>query len=377
MKLVITAGGGGHFAPALAVIIQAPKEWEIVLIGRKFAFEEDKTVSLEYTTAKTLGIPFRSLETARLQRKFTIHTLPSFFKLPGGLYQALQILRKEKPDMVLSFGGYISVPVVIAASILKIPIVVHEQTLRAGLSNKIASHFARYICVSWEQSKAYFPKGKTIVTGNPLKISVMNKKDFFMGHVLDKKDAALPVLYVTGGSLGSHPINVFIEGCLEKLLQKYVVVHQTGDAQTYADYDRLLLKKNQLSDTLQKRYILTKFVAAEELGSILKKTTLVIARSGINTVSEMLYFEKPTLFIPLPFSQGNEQHENALFFKRQGLGEVFAQTSLTAEKLYEHIVSMVTHKERYEQKGKSAKSLITIDAAQNILAVCEKSLYDR
>lgn len=374
MKILITAGGGGHFAPALAVIHALPKTWDVLLIGRKYAFEADQTISLEYKTAQSLGIPFRWLTTARLQRKFTRYTLSSFLKIPIGFYDAMKMVREYKPDLVLSFGGYVSVPVVLAAALLRIPVVVHEQTLQAGLSNKIAARFARFICISWEQSNAYFPKGKTILTGNPLKVDMMSKKDFFAHHSISSTDAALPLLYITGGSLGSHPINMLLDGCLEKLLQKFVIVHQTGDAKEYGDFDQLSQKRDSLPIQLQKRYILIKFIDPYELGSILQKATLVVARSGINTVSELLYFGKPTLFIPLPISAGNEQLENALFFKKQGLGEVFAQDSLTSEKLYEHIVSMIAHKDRYEKNAHRARELLHTDAVNNIIHVCEKAL---
>src|SRR5436305_1641956 len=132
MKLLIVAGGGGHFAPALAVIEKLPKEIEILVVGRKYVFEGDRTLSLEYQTATKLRIPFKTLTTGRLQRKFTRYTFNSLLKIPIGLSQATNILTKFKPDAVLSFGGYISVPVTLAASILRIPLVLHEQTLEAG-----------------------------------------------------------------------------------------------------------------------------------------------------------------------------------------------------------------------------------------------------
>lgn len=376
MKVLITAGGGGHFAPALSVIQVLPKDWEILLVGRKYAFEADKTISLEYKTATALDIPFQAITTARLQRTFTPYTLSSLVKLPVGFYEAYKLLKKYKPDLVLSFGGYVSVPVVVAAAVLRVPIVIHEQTFHAGLSNKIAARFAKYICVSWEASKQYFPKEKTVVTGNPLKIEMMEKKNFFSSHPLASENEKLPLIYITGGSLGSHAINLLLDGCLERLLEKFVLVHQTGDAQEYKDFDWLSDRKNILPEKLQKRYILTKFVEPQETGSILKKATVVIARAGINTVSELLYFGKPALLIPLPFSQGNEQRVNAHFLKKQGLGEVFEQESLTSEKLYEHILSMITHKDRYEKNSTHAKSKIITNAAENILTVCQKALYE-
>ncbi|MBP9719153.1 MAG: UDP-N-acetylglucosamine--N-acetylmuramyl-(pentapeptide) pyrophosphoryl-undecaprenol N-acetylglucosamine transferase [Candidatus Levybacteria bacterium] len=377
MKIVVTAGGGGHFAPALSLIQAMPKDWDVLLIGRKYAFEADKTISLEYETAKSLGIPFRSLTTARLQRKFTRYTLTSLLKFPKGFYEAFSVLKTYRPNLIVSFGGYVSVPVVMAAALLRIPVVVHEQTFHAGLSNKINAYFAKYVCVSWEESKASFPKRKTVLTGNPLRIAMMDKKDFFGKNPLSASDAALPLLFITGGSLGSHPINVLIEGCLEKLLEKYVIVHQTGDAQEYKDFDWLAEKKAMLPLPLQKRYVVTKFVDPKEIGSVYRKTTLVICRAGINTVSELLYFGKPALLIPLAFSGKDEQRTNALFFKKQGLGEVFEQKNLTSDKLYEHIRSMVEHKDLYEKHATLARSKIIPEAVENILAVCEQSLHEK
>jgi UDP-N-acetylglucosamine--N-acetylmuramyl-(pentapeptide) pyrophosphoryl-undecaprenol N-acetylglucosamine transferase len=376
MKVLITAGGGGHFSAALAVILQLPKEMPYILVGRKYAFEADNTLSFESKLAKELGIPFKSISSSRLQRHFDIHSLRSLFRFPKSFYEAYTIVRLEKPDLVLSFGGYTSVPIVFAAALLRIPIVIHEQTLHAGLANTIASYFAKAICISWEASAKYFPKKKVVLTGNPIRFDLMMEKDFFKQEPIYEKDIHLPVIYVTGGSLGSHPINLLLRDSIEKLLKKYVVIHQTGAAEEFKDFEMLEGIRKTFPENLQRRYILTKFVSPQMLGSIYQKSDLVIGRSGINTVSELLYFGKPTLFIPLPFAQKNEQMVNALFFKKQGLGEVFEQKNLTGEKLYEYIVSMMTHRERYIQHAKKAKELITVDAVKHILAVCEKALYD-
>jgi UDP-N-acetylglucosamine--N-acetylmuramyl-(pentapeptide) pyrophosphoryl-undecaprenol N-acetylglucosamine transferase len=374
MRIIITAGGGGHFAPALSVINTLPKEWDVLFIGRKYAFEADKTLSFEFKTAQEIGLPFQAISAGRLQRHWSRHAIPAFLRFPLGFLQAYRILSTYKPHLILSFGGYVSLPVVLAGALLRIPIVVHEQTLKVGLSNSIAAHVAKTICVSWEPSKQYFPKEKVVFTGNPLKLDKKEQKDFFKTHPIAPKDTSLPLLYITGGSLGSHAINELIADCIEKLLQKYVIVHQSGDAQEYKDFDSLLAKRNALPKHLQDRYIVTKFIDPYEVASLLQKATLVVSRAGMSTVSELLYFGKPTLFIPLPISQNNEQMENALFFKNQGLGEVFPQKTLSGERLYEHIVSMVTHHERYLKNAPKAKTLIQPDAASHILAVCEKAM---
>ncbi|MBI4096937.1 MAG: glycosyltransferase [Candidatus Levybacteria bacterium] len=160
---------GGHLSPALAVIDAKPSGVDVLFIGRKHALEGDQARSFEEKVISEKGIPFHALTTGRLQRKLTRHTMVSLFKLPYGAVQAFSLLGKTKPDVILSFGSYVSLPVVIAASMRNIPVVIHEQTLEAGLANKIAARFATKICISWESSMPFFPREKTVLTGNPIR----------------------------------------------------------------------------------------------------------------------------------------------------------------------------------------------------------------
>lgn len=355
MKIIITAGGG-HFSPALAVIESLPKNIEVLIIGRKHSLEGDEAISLEYSYAQKLDIPFKDVVTGRLQRKWTRYTLLSLIKFPQGVIQAYNIVKNFRPDIVLSFGGYVSLPVVIASSLLRIPIVVHEQTFGAGLSNRIAGFLARKICISWEESRKFFPKDKTILTGNPIrKFSTENKKEQFTNN------EKLPVIYVTGGSLGSHPINVLIEGCLKRLLESYIVIHQTGDAHKYGDFDRLCVLKNKLKGQLKSRYNLVKFFPPNRVGEILKNSTIVVSRAGINTVCELIMFQKPSILIPLPFSQSHEQKQNALFLKNLGLGEVLDQESTNSEKLYKFLISMISKINSYKVDTKYVRLISDAD----------------
>src|SRR3989344_445253 len=327
MKLLIVAGGGGHFAPALAVIEKLPKDWELLVVGRKYVFEGDQSLSLEYQTATKLNIPFHALTTGRLQRKFTRYTINSLLKIPIGLSQATSILAKFKPDVVLSFGGYVSVPITLAASILRIPLVIHEQTLEAGISNKLIAKFAKKICISWEESRKFFPENKTILTGNPL------RKEFEMGDLrTDEFKKSIPhikvnepTIYITGGSSGSHAINVLIEGCIVKLLQKYNIIHQVGEATQFKDFERLSKLRESLSDELKVGYTLVKFIEPSKVADYLTASDLVISRSGMNTVTELMYFGKPSILIPLPYGQHHEQLKNAIFMKKLGLAEIAQQ----------------------------------------------------
>ncbi len=355
MKIVITAGGGGHFAPALSVIKQLPPSTEVLVIGRKYAFEGDKTIALEYRTAQALKIPFESITTARLQRSFTRHTIPSIAKLPVGLYQAYSLLRRFKPDVVLSFGGYVAVPVIVAARLLKIPVVIHEQTLGAGMANKLAAPFADMICLSFTESKKYFPQKNVVVTGNPLRDEVLkaSEKDSPVASL----GAKTPLLYITGGSLGSHAINMLVKETIEQLVPSYTIFHQTGDAQEFHDYDRLQGKRSELPETLRDRYILTKFVNPASVGALMKSADLVIARSGINTVSELIYLNTPALLIPLPHGQNNEQMLNARFFEKQGLGIILEQEKANPEIFRQAIDTMIEHLSKFNIPVKKKKRI--------------------
>jgi UDP-N-acetylglucosamine--N-acetylmuramyl-(pentapeptide) pyrophosphoryl-undecaprenol N-acetylglucosamine transferase len=367
MKVLIAVGGGGHFSPALAVINEMPKDWDVLLVGRKHAFEGDPALSLEYQTAQRLHLAFEPLTTGRLQRKFNGRSLLSLLKIPVGLAQATKILHRYKPDVVLSFGGYVAVPVVFAAAAQRIPIIIHEQTLHAGLANKVSSRFAEKICLSWPESAQYFPKEKIVFTGNPL------RKEFLTHAktVGQKQGNSDKLLYVTGGSGGAHGINVLIAGCLEELAEKYTIIHQTGDSKKYSDFDHLEEKRLQLPEKLQKNYLPKKFIEPEDVVQILSEADLVIARSGINTVTELLYLGKPSLFIPLPYGQHNEQAANAAFVKKNGLAEILNQLIATPNSLVATIDSMVENLSDYTQHAVEARQLIHTDAAQNILKEVE------
>jgi UDP-N-acetylglucosamine--N-acetylmuramyl-(pentapeptide) pyrophosphoryl-undecaprenol N-acetylglucosamine transferase len=387
MKLLIVAGGGGHFVAALAVIQQLPEDTEIVVVGRKYAFEGDAALSLEYQTCEKLRIPFEILTTGRLQRKFSRQTFASILKIPTGMNQARKIIKQYKPDVIVSFGGYVSVPVVAAAAMSRIPVVVHEQTHHAGLANKFAAKFAAKICISWPDSQTFFPAEKTILTGNPLRkefLAAQALKPLHPAHAIIKKvlqnlpkgtlattSKKRPMIYVTGGSGGAHGINVLLEGCLDRLLHQFRIIHQTGDAQEYKDYDRLKRIWETLPEGLQKRYELHKFIEPESVADILTQADLVISRAGINTVTELLYLGKPTLFIPLPYGQHNEQQTNALFVKQLGLAEIVDQRRIDSIFLQTRIETMMRNLPEYKKHAEAARELIKIDAPQNIVGVIQ------
>lgn len=353
MKIVLI---GGHLSPAFSLIQEMEGE-EILFIGRKYPLEGDKALSLEFQFAQYHKITFKAIKTGRFQRKFTRHTAPSLFKFPVGFAQSLSILRKFKPNVVIGFGGYVELPVVMAASLLRIPVVIHEQTLEVGVANRIASRFAQKICISWESSRKCFPQNKVVLTGNPVRKEILSSKAENFQHI--KKDK--PTIYITGGSLGSHKLNLLVEKCITDLLKIAVVIHQTGDSSEFNDYDRL--SKLNLNG-----YSLRKFFKSEEVAGILGESDLVVSRSGINTVTELIYLQKPAFLIPLSFAQRNEQHKNALMFKNMGLGEVGSE-KLSADEFFSTIKKMLENLKNYKTRKSISEEELIGNAAKNIKKV--------
>lgn len=356
IKIIVT---GGHLGPALGVIEKLPKNSKILFVGRKHTFEGDTSLSFEYQMVQSLKIPFREITTGRLQRTFTKYTIGSLLKFPIGFLQSLIIIKKFKPDVILSFGGYISLPVVLAGKILRVPVVIHEQTFSPGVANRITSFFATKICISWSSTKKYFPISKTILTGNPIRKLNTNKLSFGISN------EKIPLLYITGGSAGSHTINLVIMQVLEELLANLRVIHQTGDSWDFHDFDKLNeIRENILPQKLKKRYVITKFINASRVGAIYKSADLVVSRGGVNTITELIYFGKTALLIPLNI----EQTKNALFMKKIGLGEILHEEDLNSAAFLQKVKSMIKNRDRYSKKNMKDLNL-TKDAAQEIVEV--------
>ncbi len=360
MKLLIT---GGHFSPAMAIIeaLQKKKpDVQIVFVGRKHSLEGEKTSSLEYGEIQKKGVRFIPLETGRLTRLFRLKSFASFIKIPLGFFQTFQILLREKPDRILSFGGYIALPIALIGAIFRIPVYTHEQTTRPGLSNRIIGFFAKKVFISFPESGQYFNSKKTILTGNPIRSSIYTvlKKPFTAPS--DK-----PTLYITGGSLGSHSINMHIERILPDLLKNYTVIHQIGDTKEYCDYERLFALRERLPENMKNRYFIAKHFFDDEIGYIYSVSDIVIGRSGANTFFELLSLKKPAIFIPLPWSANKEQYIQAELFKNAGAGEIFQQSE-SGGKLEKIIEEVVHNKSSYQENFKTLQVLYK-DNASNIL----------
>lgn len=361
MKVLVT---GTHFTPAVATIEQLKKLDEnvkIVYVGRKTTQEGDSTQSVESQILPTLGVKFIPLITGRLQRAITFYTLPSLLKIPIGIIQSLFIVLSEKPDVILSFGGYISVPIVFVSWLFSIPIIVHEQTLVSGLANKISGWFADKIAISFKESD--FIGEKVILTGNPVRSEII--KVSLGAKLFHPPGGKLPSILVLGGNQGSHILNLAAEGILPKLLKIAEVHHQTGDSR-YKDFERLEKLKNSgnLGD-LGSRYTVKKWIG-KEYPQVLQKADLVISRAGINTLTELAYVGKPALVVPIPYLYQNEQGKNAKYFEHLGLVETLYQSNLTPEMLLQKIKQMLSNLQKLSESAKQAKSAVIVDAAKRL-----------
>lgn len=349
---------GGHLAPALAVIEEIRKntDWEIVWIGREFVMEGEEVPSLEGEIIPKLGIPFYTISAGRLQRKWTPQTIPSLLRIPVGFFQSLLALLKIKPRVIMSFGGYLSLPVAFAGWLLRIPIVTHEQTVVSGLANRTASFLADNILISYQGSSVDFPHHKTILVGNPVRRSILG---------VHRKPAKPKLIYVTGGNQGSQIINRAVSAILPKILTGFQVVHQTGRL----DYKSFLARKKQLK--MGRRYRVYANVDPGEVSKILARASLVISRAGANTVAEIAAVGVPAIFIPIPWSERGEQERNARMLERVGLAKIIPQDQLTPKTLLATINNLVENPPNVRQTAK-AKRLVNRKAAEEIVKILKK-----
>lgn len=321
---------GGHAATTALSTIQALQkdsvDWDISWIGSSRAVEGKPGKTLEFKIFPKLGIPCYGIITGRLQRRFTKHSVTSLMKVPVGFIHAFRLVTKLKPDVVISFGGFAAVPVVVSAWILRIPVVIHEQTIAIGLANKLSIPFATKIAISRRQSANYFPDGKVVLTGNPIQNSI--------ARVAAKKQISVrPVIYATGGSRGSQIFNKHLFEALPKLLAKYNIIHQTGEL----DLQNARDAKQNLPKNLRAHYEIFDNISPLLVYKVFEKADIVIGRAGANTVAETIATSRPAIFIPIPWSRENEQMKNAKMAEGLGVARVIEQKELTADKLESEI----------------------------------------
>ncbi len=333
MKIVMI---GGHHSSALPVIQKLREEEKDLTIhwfGHRHSLKGDRNDTLEYKEITGLGIEFIELVSGKVYKNLSFGNL---FKILKALVFSFKKLVSIGPDIVVSFGGYLAVPVVIAAWVLGIKIVTHEQTLVSGYANRLIALFSDRVLVSWAQSKSMFPAEKVVFTGMPLRPSIFQDKGKFAVN------PDLPTLLVMGGKTGSHKINGLIKNCLPELLSKYNLIHQVGDYSEFHDFEDMVKLHENLKRTVGK-YFPVKFLLDDEIGSAYTKADVVVCRAGAHTTLELLALKKKSLLIPIPWVSHNEQFLNAKLVEESGMGLILEEKELSKDKFLSVIETIVSN----------------------------------
>ncbi|MCD4839227.1 undecaprenyldiphospho-muramoylpentapeptide beta-N-acetylglucosaminyltransferase [Neobacillus sedimentimangrovi] len=345
-KTIVFTGGGsaGHVTPNLAIINEIKDDWNIHYIGSKKGIEKE--------LIRKINIPYHSISSGKLRRYIDFENVIDIFRVLKGCLDARRILKKLKPDLVFSKGGFVSVPVIIAARSLKIPIFIHESDMTPGLANKISQRFATKIFTSFEETEKFFPKNKVKAIGSPIRKEVLSgsaeRGRRFLGF-----DQRRPILTIMGGSLGAKRINEAVREALSQLTEKYQIVHLCG--------------KNNVDESLADISGYKQFeYVHEELSDILAATDLVITRGGSNAIFEFLALNIPMLIIPLGLKQSRgDQILNAQAFEEKGFSLTLEEENLTSESLIKHLEMLEAKEEeirgkmKASQQGEALKTLVT------------------
>ena len=329
MKSIILTGGGtaGHVTPNLALIPYLKKEgWDIKYIGSKNGIERE--------LIEKEGIPYFAISTGKLRRYATMENVKDIFRVVEGIHEAKQLIKKLKPDVVFSKGGFVAVPVVLAAKAYKVPVICHESDITPGLANKIAMPFAKKVCTTFPETVKYIKKDKGINTGTPIRDML------FSGNKAEGLDICgftdeKAVVMMMGGSLGSVKINNVLRKDLDSLLEKYQIVHICGKG----NFELSLMGK--------KGYTQFEYVS-EELPHIFAAADIIISRAGSNSISEFLALKKPSLLIPLSAKASRgDQILNAKSFEKQGFSMVLQEEDMNEKSLLDAVNKLYGEREKY------------------------------
>ncbi|MHA6763348.1 UDP-N-acetylglucosamine--N-acetylmuramyl-(pentapeptide) pyrophosphoryl-undecaprenol N-acetylglucosamine transferase [Streptacidiphilus sp. PAMC 29251] len=360
-RLIVSGGGtGGHTYPALTAVRALAAR--LATHGRTLEVLWVGTAgSLEERVAAGEGIAFAPVATGKIRRSsnplkmLSVANAKDMGRVPLGAAQARAIVSDFRPDVVLGTGGYVAVPIGLAARVCRVPLVIHEQTVRLGLANKALARAAARVAVSSEASLPLLPasaRRTAVVTGNPVRPEVLtgsaDKAVAALG--LYRFDRRLPTVYVTGGAQGARQINQAVGTVLPWLLERANVVHQCGPTAV----EGLAAQAAALSEELADRYFLTGFVGPE-LPDVLALADVVVSRSGAGTIAEITALGKASVLVPLATSAGNEQAHNAAHLQQAGaavalLGEV------TPETLREAVAHLLADPARRAEVARQARA---------------------
>jgi len=328
MKIIFTGGGtAGHVIPNIALMHRLKSEgWEVKYIGSKNGMEK--------AMIEALGdVPYYGIDTGKLRRYFSLQNFLDPFRVLHGVYEAWSIIKREKPDVIFSKGGFVSVPVVVASG--RTHVVAHESDYTPGLANRIAGRFADTVCVTFEDTLKYVKHGTAVFTGTPIRPELYHgdkeKAKAFTGF-----DGTKPVLLVMGGSSGAVALNELLRGALDRLLPVYDIVHLCG--------------RGKVDESLRRGgYLQYEFIDAE-MADLLALSDIVLSRAGANAVFELLALAKPAVLVPLPLSASRgDQILNAKYCEKKGYAIHVDQDSATSDSLADAINHLYENRLAYSK----------------------------
>ncbi len=353
---MFTGGGtAGHVYPALAVIGELGPDVEVSWIGSR--------AGMERRLVAQAGIRYHAIPSGKWRRYASPANVLDIFRVLAGVAAAVAVLLRERPALLFSKGGYVTVPPVVAARMLGIPVMTHESDTDPGLATRINARFADVIFTSFAETVSWFPpalRGRVRPEGNPVRAA------FFRGDAARARAALgaprdVPIVLVLGGSLGSESVNRLVRGALPALAGRCLVVHQTG-ARDFASPD----------PAFATRYRPTPFVG-DELPDLMAAAALVVARSGANTLAELAASGAPALLVPLGLSGSRgDQIRNAAYFEARGAAEVFRGSR--PQDLSDAVFRLLDDPRRRESMARAMRGLAVPDAAARIAAAIRERI---
>ena len=345
MKRIVLTGGGtaGHVSPNQALIpLLLAEGWEIHYIGTKNGIERTLIEPTE-------GVTYHAVSSGKLRRYFDLKNFTDPFRVIAGAFQSFSIIRKLKPAVVFSKGGFVSVPVVVGAALCGVPVVMHESDITPGLANKLCKPFAKAVCTTFPEC-ARLLGDKGIETGTPLRAQIFSGTRE-RGLALSGFSGERPVLMMIGGSLGAQTVNAVLREALPELTKRFDVLHVCGKGNIAPELEGM-------PGYRQFEYL------TDELPDAFACADILLSRAGSNSLSEILALHKPALLIPYHSGRG-DQVLNANSLKARGLAHVMLQSELTAQSLPHALDALWEDRELLVQR---MSALPDADGTQAVLA---------
>lgn len=354
MKKIVLTGGGtaGHVTPNIALIpFLKENGYDVHYIGSYDGIEK-RLVS-------DLGVPYYGISSGKLRRYLSLRNLTDPFRVIKGLSEANKLMKLIEPDIVFSKGGFVTVPVVMAAGKHNIPAIIHESDMTPGLANKLCRKHAVKVCCNFPETVKLIPDGKGILTGSPIRKELLTG-DRAAGLKLCGFTTEKPVIMVIGGSLGALHVNEAIRAILHDLLRSYQVIHICGKGKVDKSF-------YETTGYYQFEYV------NEELKNLFAAADIVVSRAGANVICELLAMKKPNLLIPLPANASRgDQILNANSFKKQGYSDVLLEEDMTNDTLLEAINNLYNNREQYIKAMDSSKLNDSINAIIDLIVKYSK-----